>query len=190
MVNVPAEDALRQLHAMVVAPMRLAALAFPSMRSRGEGRIVNLSSVAAHATAAMTGWYQASKHALSAVTDALRREVAADGIDVVLIEPGGMQTAIWDKAAGDLVRRRRNSGSPVSYDRSLRVLCAAQPFMGAPSSVAEVIGRVDRRPASDPLPGRCRRDRHPVPRSRRSGATQGPRGSSRAGGIGRWRARP
>ncbi len=140
-VDVPAEDALRQLHAIVVAPMRLAALAFPSMRSRGEGRIVNLSSVAAHATAAMTGWYQASKHALSAVTDALRREVAADGIDVVLIEPGGMQTAIWDKAAGDLVRRRRNSGSPVSYDRSLRVLCAAQPFMGAPSSVAEVIGR-------------------------------------------------
>ncbi|MBW3579620.1 MAG: SDR family NAD(P)-dependent oxidoreductase [Actinobacteria bacterium] len=43
----PPEDALRQLEVMVVAPMRLAALAIPAMRRRGEGRIVNVSSVAA-----------------------------------------------------------------------------------------------------------------------------------------------
>lgn len=71
--DVPPEDALHQLHAMVVAPMRLATLALPAMRRRGEGRIVNVSSVTAHATGAMTGWYQACKHALSAVSDALRR---------------------------------------------------------------------------------------------------------------------
>ncbi|MBW3641437.1 MAG: SDR family NAD(P)-dependent oxidoreductase [Actinobacteria bacterium] len=47
MVDVPPEDALRQLEVMVVAPMRLAALAIPAMRRRGEGRIVNVSSVAA-----------------------------------------------------------------------------------------------------------------------------------------------
>ena len=139
-LEVPAEDALRQLDAMVVAPMRLVALAAPAMRRRGEGRIVNVSSVAAEVTAAMAGWYQASKHALSAVSDALRREVADDGIDVVLIEPGGISTGIWDKAADDLARRRRRSRFPTSYDRSLRVLRTARPFMGSPSSVAEVIG--------------------------------------------------
>ncbi len=138
-VDVPAEDALHQLEAMVVAPMRLATLAIPSMRGRGDGRIVNVSSVGAHATAAMTGWYQASKHALSAVTDALRREVAAFGVDVVLVEPGGMRTGIWDKAADDL-RRRRSAERPTAYDRALCVLHTARPFMGAPSAVAEVIG--------------------------------------------------
>jgi NAD(P)-dependent dehydrogenase (short-subunit alcohol dehydrogenase family) len=139
-VDVPSEDALRQLHALVVAPMRLATLALPSMRRRGEGRIVNVSSVTAHATAAMTGWYQACKHGLSAVTDALRREVAADGVDVVLIEPGGFRTGIWDKARDDLLRRRPRSANPTAYDRSLEVLRRSRPFMGDPRGAAQVIG--------------------------------------------------
>lgn len=139
-VDVPPDDALRQLDAMVVAPMRLATLAIPSMRRRGQGRIVNVSSIAAHTTAAMTGWYQACKHALSAVTDALRREVADDGIAVVLIEPGGLDTGIWDKAADDLRRRRRGSTSTHAYDRALGTLRRLRPFMGEPVAAAEVIG--------------------------------------------------
>lgn len=139
-VDVHPEDALHQLHALVVAPMHLAALAFPAMRRRGEGRIVNVSSVQAHATAAMTGWYQASKHALSAVTDALRREVAVDGIDVVSVEPGGMRTAIWDKAEDDLDRRECSAASPVAYRRARRVLRASRPHMADPAAVAAVIG--------------------------------------------------
>ncbi len=138
--DVPPEDALRQLDALVVAPMHLATLALPSMRRRGEGRIVNVSSVTAHATAAMTGWYQACKHALSAVTDALRREVAMDGIDVVLIEPGGLRTGIWDKAQDDLLRRREVSTRPEAYDRALAVLRTSRPLMGHPCAAAEVIG--------------------------------------------------
>lgn len=137
--DVPREDALRQLDAMVVAPMHLASLALPYMRARGEGRIVNVSSVVAHTTGAMIGWYQATKHALSAVTDALRREVASDGIDVVLIEPGGMETGIWDKAEQDLLRRRRVTSSPRIYDRSLRILHTVRPFMPTPRPAAGVI---------------------------------------------------
>lgn len=139
-VDVRPEEALRQLHTLVVAPMHLATLALPGMRRRGEGRVLNVSSVTAHATAAMTGWYQACKHALTAVTDALRREVAADGVDVVLVEPGGLDTGIWDKAEDDLVRRRRGSAHPTAYDRSLRVLRTSRPFMKGPRPAAEVIG--------------------------------------------------
>lgn len=139
-VDVPPEEARRQLDTMVIAPMRLAALALPGMRRRGDGRIVNISSVTAHATAAMTGWYQACKHALSAVSDALRREVAADGVDVVLVEPGGIRTGIWDKARRDLVRRRPHSALPGRYDRSLRLLHASRPFFGEPVAVARVVG--------------------------------------------------
>ncbi len=139
-VDVPREDALRQLDALVVAPMHLAALAVPGMRQRGEGRIVNVSSVLSHATAAMTGWYQAAKHALSAVTDALRRELAVDGIDVVLIEPGGLKTGIWPKAEDDLRRRRQHSASPEAYDHALKVLHATNDFMTPPEAAAKVIG--------------------------------------------------
>ena len=149
-VDVAPEDALHQLHAMVVGPMRLATLAVPSMRDRGEGRIVNVSSVTAHVTGAMTGWYQACKHGLSAVTDALRQEVAADGIDVVLMEPGALRTGIWDKTRDDLVDRRQGSDDPRAYDRSLTVLRILRHLLGDPRAAAEVIGKAltARRPRS------------------------------------------
>lgn len=139
-VDVRPDDALRQLHAMVVAPMHLAALAVPAMRRRGEGRILNVTSTLSHATAAMTGWYQACKHGLTAVTDALRREVAGDGIEVVMVEPGGVRTGIWDKARDDLLRRRPGSAHPTAYDRAVAVLDGARPFMADAASVARVIG--------------------------------------------------
>ena len=140
-IDVTPEEALRQLDTLVVAPMRLAALALPAMRRRGSGRIVNVSSAIAHGTAAMTGWYQASKHALSAVTDAFRREVAEDGIDVVLVEPGGLDTGLWDKVEDDLLRRREGAGDTTAYDRSLRILRTGRPYMPGPEIAAEVIGR-------------------------------------------------
>lgn len=139
-VDVRPDEALRQLHAMVVAPMHLAALAVPGMRRRGEGRIVNVASAQSHATLAMNGWYQAAKHALAGVNDALRREVAGDGIEVVLIEPGGIKTSLWPKARADLVRRREHTADPAAYDRSIAVVDEAGPFMADPHTTAEVIG--------------------------------------------------
>ena len=140
-VDVTPEEALRQLDALVVAPMRLATLALPHMRRRGSGRVVNISSSIAHGTAAMTGWYQAAKHALSAVTDAFRREVAEDGIDVVLIEPGGLDTGLWDKAEDDLRRRGEQAGDPTPYDRAAEVIRRWRPSMPGPEKAAEVVGR-------------------------------------------------
>jgi NAD(P)-dependent dehydrogenase (short-subunit alcohol dehydrogenase family) len=139
-VDVDPEEALRQLDALVVAPMHLAALALPAMRRRGSGRIVNVSSSIAYGTAAMTGWYQSAKHALSAVTDALGVEVAEDGIDVVLIEPGGLDTGIWDKSEADLRRRREQSGDRTAYDRALKLLHTTRPYMPGPDRAAEAIG--------------------------------------------------
>jgi NAD(P)-dependent dehydrogenase (short-subunit alcohol dehydrogenase family) len=138
-VDVTREEALRQLDTLVVAPMRLAALALPGMRRRGQGRIVNVSSTIAHGTAVMTGWYQASKHALDAATDALRREMAGDGVYVVLIEPGGLNTRFWDKAADDIERRRPSA--PTEYGRAERILQATHGRMTDPAVAARAIGR-------------------------------------------------
>lgn len=87
-----------QLETNVVAPIRLARLVLPGLRERGEGRIVNVSSVAGRLSTPLMGWYCASKHALEAVTDALRMEVEADGVRVVLVEPGMFGTDIWSAA--------------------------------------------------------------------------------------------
>lgn len=96
--DVPDELVRSQLETNVVAPMRLARLVLPGMRARGEGRIVNVSSVAGRMSTPLMGWYCASKHALESISDALRMEVEADGVRVVLVEPGMFGTDVWSAA--------------------------------------------------------------------------------------------
>lgn len=138
--DVPSADASRQLETMVVAPMRLARLALPAMRAAGQGRIVNVTSTLAHTSGPLVGWYQASKHALRAASDALRMEVASAGVEVVEVEPGGIDTEIWRKAEHDLVRHRVGSGHVTAYDRALELLHTFEGRMHPPSRVAEVVG--------------------------------------------------
>lgn len=93
--DVSAVDARYQLEVNLLAPARIAQLVLPAMRERGEGRIVNISSIAGRVSSPLTGWYCASKHGLEALSDALRMEVAPFGVKVVLVEPGGFGTGIW-----------------------------------------------------------------------------------------------
>lgn len=67
-------------------------------RQGAPGRIVNISSVGGRLAFPFVGAYVASKHALEALTDSLRRELLPFGIDVIAIGPGEVVTAIWDKA--------------------------------------------------------------------------------------------
>ena len=98
--NVPLEEARRQLEVNVFGLARLCQLVLPSMRERGSGRIVNTSSVAGKSVLYFGGWYHVSKYAVEALSDALRMEVKPFGIDVSLIEPGGIQTE-WGLIAAD-----------------------------------------------------------------------------------------
>ena len=137
--DTPDDEARDLLETMVVAPMRLARLALPGMRGRGEGRIVNISSIYGRFTTPFTGWYQAAKHGLEGVTDALRMEVAGMGVKVVLVEPGGFRTAIFDEVSGDLDRRGADTPYRRGYDRMLQTLKLSQPFLGDPQVVARVV---------------------------------------------------
>ena len=134
------EEVWKQVETMLVAPMRLARLALHHMRAVGDGRIVNVSSIYGLTTTPFTGWYQACKHGLEAVSDALRLEVARDGIKVVLIEPGGLKTGIWDQFEQD-VARRGGSRYEHAYRRVRTLLEPFMIFMGEPSHAARAIGR-------------------------------------------------
>lgn len=135
------EEVRAALETMVVGPMRLARLALPHMREVRDGRIVNVSSIYGRATTPLTGWYQGSKHALEAVSDALRAEVAGDGIKVVLIEPGFVRTGIWAEVDDEL-RGRADSDFGPSYQRLLANTRLAGPLMTDPAKVADVIADV------------------------------------------------
>jgi NAD(P)-dependent dehydrogenase (short-subunit alcohol dehydrogenase family) len=138
--DVSDEEARHQLETMVVAPMRLARLALPHMRTARDGRIVNVSSIYGLTTTPFSGWYQASKHALEAASDALRLEVARDGIRVVLIEPGGFKTGIWEEFESD-VSRREDSDYEAAYHRIRSLLDPFMRFMGEPEGAAQVIAK-------------------------------------------------
>jgi NAD(P)-dependent dehydrogenase (short-subunit alcohol dehydrogenase family) len=142
LVEQPLDEGRRHLEVMLLAPMRLIQLAVPVMRRRGEGRIVNVSSIAGDVNGPMLGWYEATKRALSTLSDALRPELAGWAIDVVLIEPGPFATPIWDKATDRLTDRRRVSTEPEAYDRALAVLDRLARRAGDSEEVAALVGEV------------------------------------------------
>lgn len=136
--DVADEEAGAAIDTMVLAPMRLARLALPHMRERGEGRIVNVSSIYGRVTTPLAGWYQGAKHALEALSDALRMEVAGSGIRVVLVEPGGFRTGIWEETERQ-IDERAGSRYDGAYRRTLQSTRLTQPIMGDPGQVARVI---------------------------------------------------
>ena len=136
--DVPDKEVREVLETMVVAPIRLARLAIPHMREAGEGRVINMSSIYGITTTPLSGWYQACKHALEGVSDALRMEVAADGIKIILVEPGGFKTGIWEQNDAAL-GQRRDSRYKKAYERVTTGTQISQPLMGNPRTVAKVV---------------------------------------------------
>jgi NAD(P)-dependent dehydrogenase (short-subunit alcohol dehydrogenase family) len=94
----------RQLEVNTVGSLAVTQAFLPALRAAG-GRVVNVSSVNGRVASPWTGAYAASKFALEALSDALRRELSRWRIEVVVVEPGAVETAIWSSS---LARSRRN----------------------------------------------------------------------------------
>ena len=129
---------------------------------RARGRVVNMSSIGGRVASPMFGPYSATKFALEAVSDSLRREVAAHGVRVISIEPGGIATPIWGKGLED-ARRITADMSAEAQQRYAKLIPAATreaERLGReglpPEAVAEVVGRavIARRPRARYVIGR------------------------------------
>lgn len=107
--DVPMEEARRQFEVNVFGAARLAQLVLPHMRRQRSGTIVNVTSMGGKIYTPLGSWYHATKYALEAISDCLRLEVAPFGIDVVVIEPGGIRTE-WPGIAADNVRAVSGDG--------------------------------------------------------------------------------
>lgn len=94
---VPVDELRRQLEVNVVGQVAVTQAFLPMVRA-ARGRIVNIGSVGGRVALPLLGPYNASKFALEALTDCLRRELSPWGIEVAIVEPGGIATPIWDKS--------------------------------------------------------------------------------------------
>jgi NAD(P)-dependent dehydrogenase (short-subunit alcohol dehydrogenase family) len=106
----PVEEWRRQFETNVFAVVALTQAALPAMRKAGEGRIINIGSVAGRIVAPFMGAYGASKHALEGLTDALRRETRPFGIKVSLIRPGFINTPFGEQEQEGFARAAREGG--------------------------------------------------------------------------------
>lgn len=94
--GVALEDWRKQFEVNVFGLVRVTQVFLPLIRA-ARGRIVNLSSVSGIVASPFFGPYSASKFAVEAISDALRRELDGSGVDVIVLEPGPIKTPIWDK---------------------------------------------------------------------------------------------
>jgi len=141
MENVSTEDLHHQFDVNVYGPYRLARAALPHMREQGEGTIINLSSVAGKIASPGQGAYSGSKFALEGISDSMRLELAEHGVDVVVIEPGPVQTNFDDRATEELDETDQSSAYEGLYDfyEQQNVLGGASALASEPQDVAEVI---------------------------------------------------
>lgn len=125
LLHQPVADIRAQLETNLLGPL-IATQAFApllgagSLREGKPGRIVNMSSVGGRFSAPFLGAYAASKHALEGASESLRRELQLYGIEVILIEPGFVNTPILDKAIQEDYSRYRETDYGPILDRFVR----------------------------------------------------------------------
>jgi NAD(P)-dependent dehydrogenase (short-subunit alcohol dehydrogenase family) len=130
--DVPLAEARRQCEVNLFGLARLIQLALPIMRAQKSGRIVNVTSMGGRFGEPFGAWYHATKFAVEGLSDCLRMETAPFGIDVIVIEPGGIRTE-WS-AYGPYARRH-----------AMLLACAnASRLVSGPEVVARTIAKAVR----------------------------------------------
>jgi NAD(P)-dependent dehydrogenase (short-subunit alcohol dehydrogenase family) len=137
------DEIRKTLDVNVTGLLLLTRACLPLLRD-AQGRIVNISSISGLIAMPGVSVYAASKHAVEAVTDALRVELQPFGIKVVAVEPGGVKTPIWDKGAKRDAAAREDRGTAETrelYAPIVRLLekLNAKPGGLPPEALADVV---------------------------------------------------
>ena len=143
--DIPLEDIRRQFETNVFGLIRMSQLVLPGMRRRRSGTIVNIGSMGGKLTFPGGGIYHATKHAVEAISDALRFEVAGQGVDVVLIEPGLIKTQFGETAVGSIHGATSGGGPYAEFNQAVARQTAdayegpLAKLGGGPETVAKAI---------------------------------------------------
>lgn len=141
--DVPLDEARYQFEVNVFGAIRLAQLALPHMRAQRSGTVLNVTSMGGKLYTPLGGWYHGTKFALEALSDCLRLEAKPFGVDVVVIEPGGIATE-WGGIAADRLEKSSADGAyaaqAAAVASSLRSEANANRN-SPPSVIADTIGK-------------------------------------------------
>jgi short-subunit dehydrogenase len=137
--DISLDEARRQFEVNLFGAARLIQLVLPTMRAQRSGTIINITSMGGKIHTPFGAWYHGTKFALEAVSDCLRIETKPFGVNVVIIEPGGIRTEWSDIAAQHLVE---TSGQG-AYAGPARAVATAftSPAMAKRSSPPDVIAK-------------------------------------------------
>lgn len=130
--EVPLSEARREFETNLFGLARLTQLVIPGMRESCGGRIINISSIFGRFAVPGGAYYAASKHAVAALSDALRLELAAFGIRVVQIEP----TAVRTQLSANTVWAGSGVGGPYHEFRRDLADWNARVYAGPPYNIA------------------------------------------------------
>jgi NAD(P)-dependent dehydrogenase (short-subunit alcohol dehydrogenase family) len=132
------EEAKRQFEVNVFGLIRLTQLVLPTMRAARSGRIINISSMGGRIWMPFGGWYHATKHALEVLSDALRLETKPFGIDIIVVEPGAIESE-WAGIAADSLRA---SSAQTDYRQAAEAvahLIQTNPNVSGPEVIAKAV---------------------------------------------------
>ncbi|HEY2580380.1 MAG TPA: oxidoreductase [Mucilaginibacter sp.] len=137
--DVSIDEAKYQLDVNVFGAARLAQLVIPHMRDQHFGKIINISSIGGKITTPFGGWYHASKFALEALSDSMRNEVEQFGIDVVVIEPGGVKSEWGNIAMDNLIKTSGDSVYGSLAKKIVNTLKAADNKLADPIVIVKLV---------------------------------------------------
>ena len=141
--DVPLSEARNQVEVNLFGAARLTQLVLPRMRDQRSGTIVNITSMGGKIYTPLGAWYHATKHALEALSDCLRMELKPFGIDVVVIEPGGIRTE-WPGIAAEKVRAVSGTGPYAPQGNAVADSLASESTRrrsSPPELIARTIGK-------------------------------------------------
>lgn len=139
--DTPMSEAKYQFEVNVFGLARLCQLVIPQMRKQRCGKIINITSIAGKIAEPHGSWYHSSKFAVEGLSDCMRMELKQFGIDVILVEPGGIKTE-WNNIARDNLAKV--SGQTVYRDlamKQVRMLRFFDAIGSRPVVIAKTIHR-------------------------------------------------
>jgi len=137
--DVPLVEARRQFETNLFGLARLTQLCLPHMRAQKSGKILNIASIGGKFTAPLGGWYHASKFAVESYSDALRLETRQFGIDVVVIEPGEIETE-WGSIAAAEAERFSGKGAYADIVAKLKkAMQSSSRTLPPPSVITDLV---------------------------------------------------
>jgi NAD(P)-dependent dehydrogenase (short-subunit alcohol dehydrogenase family) len=152
LMHVPMEQVRQMFEVNVFGLLQVTQSFLPLLGARkpcphAPGRVINISSISGGLVFPFVGTYGATKHAVEALSDGLRRELSIFGIPVIAIEPGNIRTPIWEKS-GDADTRY----AATAYAPMMEKLPAIISDMGRKGDPVETVSRAIHRAIASPSP--------------------------------------